>query len=249
MRQRTRLPEQEDLLRPRLVEMIDPRHELVKLAALIDWGVFKQEWAVFFPSGKGRLATDPRLVAGLLYLQHAYQLSAEAVVARWVESPYYQQFTGETFVQHRPAIDPSSLSHWRWRIGQEGVEWLLTQTIHAGQKSGKIDDDSVKRVAVDTTVMEKNITHPTDARLYERSRDQLVALVQEAGVELSQSYARLDPRQALQVGPYAHAKQFKRMRKALKKLKGYSRHSSAGQRMADAEFALLAVSSVGLCLT
>jgi transposase, IS5 family len=70
--------------------------------------------------------------------------------------------------------------------------------------------------------MEKNIAHPTDSRLYERARDQLVTLAQEAGVELRQSYARLAPRLALQVGRYAHAKQFKRMRKALKKLKGYT---------------------------
>jgi IS5 family transposase len=144
------------------------------------------------------------------------------VVARWVENPYYQHFTGETFFQHRPPIDPSSLTRWRGRIGEEGVEWLLTQTIRAGQKSGTIDEDSAKRVAVDTTVMEKAIAHPTDSRLYERAREQLVALAQEAGVELRQSYARLAPRLALQVGRYAHAKQFKRMRKALKRLKGYT---------------------------
>ena len=222
MKHRPRLPEQDDLLRPRLVDMIDPRHELVKLSALIDWGVFDREWAVFFPSGKGRPATEPRLVAGLLYLQHAYRLSDEAVVARWIENPYYQHFTGETFFQHRPPIDPSSLSRWRGRIGEEGVEWLLTQTICAGQKSGTINEDSAKRVAVDTTVMEKAIAYPTDARLYERARDQLVVLAQKAGVELRQSYARLAPRLALQVGRYAHAKQFKRMRKALKKLRGYT---------------------------
>jgi IS5 family transposase len=222
MKHRTRPPEQNDLLRPRLVDMIDQRHELVKLAALIDWEVFEREWAGFFPSGKGRPATEPRLVAGLLYLQHAFRLSDEAVVARWVENPYYQHFTGETFFQHQPPIDPSSLTRWRGRIGEEGVEWMLTQTIQAGRASGTIDEDSTKRVAVDTTVMEKSIAHPTDARLYERARDQLVSLAQEAGVELRQSYARLAPRLALQVGRYAHAKQFKRMRKALKKLKGYT---------------------------
>ena len=99
---------------------------------------------------------------------------------------------------------------------------MLTQTIQAGQKSGVIDEGSAKRVAVDTTVMEKNIAYPTDSRLYERAREQLVVLAQEAGVDLRQSYARLAPRLALQVGRYAHAKQFKRMRKALKKLKGYT---------------------------
>lgn len=222
MKHRSRPPEQDDLLRPWLIDMIDPRHELVKLAALIDWEVFEREWAGFFPSGKGRPATEPRLVAGLLYLQHAYRLSDEVVVARWVVNPYDHHLTGEVFFQHRPPIDPSSLTRWRGQIGEEGVEWPLTQTIRAGQKSGVINDDSAKRIAVETTVMEKIIAHPTDARLYERARDQLVALAQEAGVDLRQTYARLAPRLALQVGRYAHAKQFKRMRKALKKLKGYT---------------------------
>jgi transposase, IS5 family len=222
MKHRPRPEEQDDLLRPRLTDMIDQRHELVKLAALIDWEVFEREWAGYFPSHKGRPATEPRLVAGLLYLQHAYRLSDEAVVARWVENPYYQHFTGEILFQHKLPIDPSSLTRWRKRIGEEGVEWMLTQTIRAGQKSGAIDENSVKRVAVDTTVMEKNIAYPTDSRLYERARDQLVALALEAGAELRQSYARLAPKLALQIGRFAHARQFKRMRKALKKLKGYT---------------------------
>ncbi len=63
-------PEQDDLLRARLIEMIDLRHELVKLAVLIDWEVFEREWAEFFPSHTGRPATPPRLVAGLFYLSH-----------------------------------------------------------------------------------------------------------------------------------------------------------------------------------
>ncbi len=109
-------------------------------------------------------------MAGLLYLQHAYRLSDETVVARWVENPYYQHLTGETFFQHRSPIDPSSLTRWRNRIGEEGVEWMLTQTIEAGRKSGAIDGASLKRVAVDTTVMEKAIAHPTDVRLFERAR-------------------------------------------------------------------------------
>lgn len=222
MKPHSRVPEQDDLLRPRLVDMIDARHELVKLAGLIDWDFFEQEWATFFPSHQGRPATSPRLVAGLMYLQHAFKLSDEAVIARWVENPYYQHFTGETFFQHRPPIDPSSLTRWRKRIGEEGVEWLLTKTIEAARASGAVTDKSLKRIAVDTTVMEKNIAHPTDARLYERARTLLVGLAKEAGVELRQSYARLAPRLAAQVGRYAHARQFKRMRKALRQLKGYA---------------------------
>jgi transposase, IS5 family len=222
MKHRPRPPEQNDLFRPRLVDLIDMRHELVALAALIDWDFFEREWSGFFPSTTGRPATSPRLVAGLLYLQHAFRLSDEAVVARWVENPYYQHFTGEVFFQHRPPIDPTSLTRWRQRIGEEGVEWLLTKTIEAGRRSGAVEDTSLDEVAVDTTVMEKNIAHPTDSWLLERARAQLVDLAREAGIALRQSYARLAPRLAAQVGRYAHARQFRRMRKALRTLKGYT---------------------------
>lgn len=87
MKHRDRAPEQDDLIRPRLVDMIGMRHELVKLAGLIDWEWFEREWAGLFPSASGRLATHPRLVSGLMYLQHTHDLSDEAVVARWVEPP------------------------------------------------------------------------------------------------------------------------------------------------------------------
>jgi len=222
MRAKSRGPEQDDLLRPRLTDLIDMRHELAKLAELIDWEFFEAEWAGFFPSHTGRPATSPRLVAGLLYLQHAYALSDEAVVARWAENPYWQHFCGETFFQHRPPIDPSSLTRWRKRIGEEGVEWLLTKTIEAGRDAGVIDARSTRDVIVDTTVLEKAIAHPTDARLYEKARLRLVKLAHEAGLPLRQSYARLGPRLAQQVGRYAHARQFKRMRKALRRLRGYT---------------------------
>ncbi|WP_299750630.1 IS5 family transposase [uncultured Boseongicola sp.] len=222
MKPRKQPAEQDDLLRARLIEMIDMRHELVKLAALIDWEVFEREWSGFFPSHTGRPATSPRLVAGLCYLQHAFALSDEAVVARWSENPYWQHFCGETFFQHRLPLDPSSLTRWRKRIGEEGVEWMLTQTIEAGKRAGMVKGNDLKRVTVDTTVMEKNIAHPTDAQLYEKARRKLVGLAREAGIGLRQNYNRLAPRLAGQVGRYAHARQFKRMRKALRRLKGYT---------------------------
>ncbi|MDT8316131.1 IS5 family transposase [Roseomonas mucosa] len=222
MKHRPRPPEQADLLRPRLLDMIDRRHELVRLAGLIDWSWFEREWAGFFPAAEGRPATHPRLVAGLMYLQHAHGLSDEAVLARWVENPYFQHFTGETFFQHRAPIHPSSLSRWRGRIGEEGVEWLLTKTIEAGCAAGAVSERSLAEIAVDTTVMEKAIAHPTDSRLYEKARRSLVALAGKAGISLRQNDNRLAPRLAVKAGRHAHARQFRRMRKALRTLKGYT---------------------------
>lgn len=132
----------------------------------------------------------------------------------WAENPYWQHFCGETYFQHRLPIDPSSLTRWRKRIGEEGVEWMLTETIKAVQRAGAVKSNDLKRVMVDTTVMEKNIAHPTDARLHETARRKLVGLASEAGLNLRQNYDRMGPRLAGQVGRYAHARQCKRMRKA-----------------------------------
>jgi IS5 family transposase len=77
----------------------------------------------------------------------------------------------------------------------------------------------VDKVIVDTTVMPKAIAHPTDSRLLEKSRQHLVKLADDNGMELRQNYNREAPRLVLQVGRYAHAKQSNRMNKALRTLK------------------------------
>ena len=67
--------------------------------------------------------------------------------------------------------------------------------------------------------MPKAIAHPTDSRLLDRSREHLVRLADEHGIVLRQNYNREAPRMALQIGRYAHAKQFKRMQRTMKTLK------------------------------
>lgn len=88
------------------------------------------------------------------------------------------------------------MTRWSQRIGEEGMEWLLTETIEAGKRAGTVKGNDIKRVTVDTTVMQKNIAHPTDARLYKTARRKLVGLAGEAGIGLRQNYNRLAPRLA-----------------------------------------------------
>jgi IS5 family transposase len=87
----------------------------------------------------------------------------------------------------------------------------------------------------------KAIAHPTDARLYETARRRLVALAQEADLSLRQSYARLAPRLSGQVARYAHARQFKRMRKARRQLKRYT-----GRVMRDIQRQLSSIADAAL---
>jgi transposase, IS5 family len=108
--------------------------------------------------------------------------------------------------------------------------------LEATKRAGVIKATSVKRVIVDTTVMEKAIAHPTDSRLLERCREHLVKAAARHGLKPRQNYNREAPRLADQFGRYAHAKQYKRMRKALRTLR-----SRAGRVMRDVERQLGAV--------
>ena len=101
-------PSTRDLFLQPLAELINLKHPLVKLTELIDWSVFETRWATFFPSRTGRPASSPRLIAGLLYLQHTFACSDADLISTWVENPYWQHFCGETYFQHEPPIDPSS---------------------------------------------------------------------------------------------------------------------------------------------
>lgn len=206
-----------ELFQQVLTSLINLEHPLVKLATLIDWEVFQTQWAGFFPSKTGRPATPPRLIAGLLYLQHTFALSDEALILTWIENPYWQHFCGEIYFQHQPPIDPSSLTRWRQRIGEAGVERLLSESIDAARRGKVVKEKSFDKVIVDTTVMEKAIAYPTDSQLLEKGRQHLVKLARALGISLRQNYNREAPRLAAQVARYAHAKQYRRMRAVLKK--------------------------------
>jgi len=209
-------PASGELFQQVLTELINLEHPLVKLSALIDWQVFETQWAGFFPAKTGRPATPPRLIAGLLYLQHTFALSDEALIWSWVENPYWQHFCGETHFQHEPPIDPSSLTRWRKRIGEAGVERLLSISIDAARRAKVVKEKSFDKVIVDATVMEKAIAYPTDSQLLEKGHQHLVKLAESLGIRLRQNYNREAPRLATQVARYAHAKQYRRMRAVLK---------------------------------
>lgn len=208
-----------DLFRAELVNLLDQRHELIRLAALIEWQAFADEWGPKFETTTGRPALPTRLMASLLYLKHAYALSDEEVVLRWVENPYWQHFSGERYFRHELPCDASSLVRWRQRIGEEGCEWLLEHSIKAAQAAGVLKRASLATVVVDTTVQPKAIAHPTDSRLLNRAREHLVGAAQDAGIELRQSYARVGKRAEAQAGRYAHAQQWRRMRREIRRLR------------------------------
>jgi transposase, IS5 family len=162
-----------------------------------------------------------RLMAGLAILKHTYDVSDEVLCERWVENPYFQYFCGEEFFQHELPFERSSLTRWRQRMGEERLQALLQESLAVAVKTEAMKPGDLARVIVDTTVQPKNITFPTDAKLLNRAREKLVKLAKKLGVELRQSYHRVGKFTLVKHQRYAHAKQFKRADRALRKLKTY----------------------------
>jgi transposase, IS5 family len=206
-----------DLFRARLDQIINPKHELVRLAGRIDWTWIDQEIAPLH-SENGRPGVETRFMIGLLLLKSIYRLSDEAVCERWVENPYFQFFTGEEFFQHKFPHERSGLSHWRKRLGDR-LELLLAESLRIAHEAGAVRTADLKRVTVDTTVQPKAISFPTDAKLLHAAIRGLNRLARKHSLKLRQSYARIARRAAMMAGRYAHAKQFNRHRKQLRLLR------------------------------
>jgi len=210
---------QTDLFRARLDQIVDPSHALVKLARAIDWRFLEERFGAVYEDGPGRPPLPTRLMAGLAILKHLHDLSDEVLCERWLENPYFQLFCGEEFFQHQRPFDRSSLTRWRQRMGEERLVALLQESLAVATRTGAAKPADFRQVIVDTTVQEKAITFPTDAKLMHRARERLVRLAKQHGLMLRQSYARVGKHALIRHQRYAHAKQFRRANRALRRLR------------------------------
>lgn len=200
-------------------QLLNPSNPLIVLAKRIDWNRFQVALEDCYSPDLGAPAKSVRLIVGLLYLKHAFNLSDEVVLERWVENPYWQYFCGFETMQHEAPIHPTSLTKWRNRVGAQRLGVMLQETIDLAVKAGEVTKQELAQVTIDTTVQEKNVTYPTDSKLYHRAIVKLARAAAFRGVKLRQSYVRVAKHAAIQAGRYAHAKQFKRMRRVLSKMR------------------------------
>ena len=212
---------QGDMFRIELESIIDPDHAMVRLARQVDWARLDEQFEPLYCADNGAPACSTRLMVALHYLKFTYDLSDDDVVSGWVENPYWQYLSGMKYFEHPRPINPSSMTRWRGRVGEAGAEAMLAETIRAGLQIKAIKPTQLKRVNVDTTVQEKDIRFPTDARLYDRARERLVTAAENRGIKLRQSFRRVGKRQLLMASRYAHARQMKRSRRSQRKLKTY----------------------------
>ncbi len=233
----------DDFFRSRLDQMIDLRKPLAVLATHMPWqeleasvahrfarqvrtGKQVEDIDLFGPavsmvgaghSNAGRPRLPMRLMISLLYLKHAFNESDEGVCERWSDAPTWQYFSGQEYFENRLPCDPSAISRFRGLLGEEGVEELLVQTLVVAINLGLIERTALQTVIVDSTVQSKAVAHPTDSRLLEVARRQIADAAKAHGICLKQSYAKEGRELARKAGRYAHAKQYRRMHKAIKR--------------------------------
>ena len=81
---------QTDLFRARLDQIVNLTHPLARLARMIDWSFLETRLGELYDDDPGRPPLPTRLMGGLAILKHLHDLSDEALCARWLENPLYQ---------------------------------------------------------------------------------------------------------------------------------------------------------------
>ena len=212
-------------LSPSLQEQLNDKQSLYLLSGTINWAYFEDEFSGLY-SKEGRPAHPIRLMVSLLILKAIYSLSDEELVEQqWEMNPYFQYFGGFTTMQWGQPCAASDLVHFRKRIGNEGVEKILK---HSVDLHGK--DSRDKHVSIDTTVQEKNITYPTDAKLHKKIADKCVSIANKEGVALRRSYVRTTKKLVRDTYNGTHPSRRKKANAAKRKLK-----TIAGRLIRDLE--------------
>ncbi len=135
----------------------------------------------------------------------------------WSENVCYQFFSGREYYEPKAPCDFTLISKFRKLIGEEGVEELLAKTITVAVEIGLIKPEELKRGIVDSTVMPKAIAYPTDSKLLETSREKLMEVAKANGITLKQTFEREGKQLTHKASRYGHAKQYRRMRKVMKR--------------------------------
>lgn len=122
-------------------------------------------------------------MVSLLILKPIRNPSEEIVAEQWSENSYYQYFSGYESFGAGPACEASELVPFRKPTGERGVELILKESIHVIG-----DDSNCGDASIDTTVQEKNITLPTDAKLHRKIVKKCRQIAEKEELPVRQSY-------------------------------------------------------------
>jgi transposase, IS5 family len=195
-------------------EQLNHQHPLYILSNEIKWQRFEDAFKKHYSLTMGAPGKPIRLMVGLLILKHVRNLSDESVVDQWAENIYYQYFCGENYVAQEKPCAYTELVEFRKRIGEEGMELILQESIRINGKDGQENE-----ATTDTTVQEKNITFPTDSKLHKKIINKCKDFALKENIELRQAYTRTVKKLTLDQRFRNHPKNYGKARKADRKIK------------------------------
>ena len=204
-----------EMFKTPLQHFIREEHKLILLSKRINWDWMEAELSKFYCLDNGRPSVPIRTVAGMLLLRRMFNESDESVIERWVENPYWQYFCGEVYFRHEPPFDRTELIKFRKRIGEEGAEILLKMSIDLFPKK----EVQEKEILIDTTVQEKNITYPTDAKLQKKLIERCRNIADKEGITLRQTYSRELKQLMIDQRFHSHPKRRKKAKAAARRIK------------------------------
>ena len=206
---------QQHVFCPDLSVMLNPNHDLVRLAKRLPWSAIEERFAGLY-AADGRPSIPIRVMVSLVLLQRMFDRSDENVVREWVQNPYWQFFSGMSVFQWEVPCDPTELGKFRKRIGPEGCEAILGWTVSVHQQDNRVQATTV---VIDSTVQEKNVMTPRDHKLYRRVAERLLTIAAREGIRLRRSYRRSIRKQVMQLRTANFPKAKKQAKKAVRRLK------------------------------
>lgn len=203
----------------RFADRLNPNHELLRAAELIDWDRLQEALSKYY-SPLGRSGKPIRLMVGIHILKHRFNCSDERAVEELHENAYWQCFCGFEIFQTAVLLEPTSLVKFRNRLGAEGMKQIEAVLLRTWGQMGLV---KTKKIAADTTAQPKNIAYPTDVDLLHRIREKIVQKVRRVRAEVTlrkpfRPFQRVSKRVVLGVKKFCRRDPEKRA-KAIQKLR------------------------------
>lgn len=216
----------------------------VKLAELIPWDEFEEQYAKQLSADMGAPAKSFRMALGALIIKERLGTSDAETVEQIRENPYLQYFLGLSEYSDRAPFEASMLVHFRKRLSRELIGQINEAIVPPRRESdspqqeglgedsarkGKDNDEdgpssppNAGKLIVDASCTPCDIRYPTDLSLLNEARehteriiDVLYEQVRDQVLQKPRTYRRKARQQYLHI-----AKQRQVKRKALRKAIG-----------------------------
>jgi IS5 family transposase len=198
--------------------LVDKKSELVRLSDELEWFRLEEKFGKHYEPGQGRPGVPVRALTGLLILKYLYGVSDKEALERLCDSASWQYFCGYRYYLREEPFTRALLSVFRRKIGEEGAREIFQASAQLGVKTGVVKPREFKQLHVDTTVQEKHVAYPHSAKLLKGLIKKLNRAAKKKGIRVKQSYKRVSKALCIQALRYSNARQFKRMRRCIKKL-------------------------------